>query len=298
MEKRCSAIVGLTASILVAGCFSGDGSGEASKTRPAVALALQDAPLDGGGSSEAGKTRPREDRATTIARLYVAEYQATNGGWSSVEAKEIRAWFARQTADPAAPLRGLTALLKDSSVEVRKDAAHLLGYLHDAAARPALTDALRDNEARVRCAACTALGWITPGDAAEAVLARLRRADPSVRVRVAAAQALGRLAEADALTAFRLGLAGKDEGLRERCEDILERMGQLVLPLPEAVYEGVSPEEYRRWREEGRVERQAIKDGTIFFEVTKRVGVRGSPGAVCTLGYRRYWYRTKAGNGR
>jgi hypothetical protein len=270
MVKNCSAIVCLTASILLTGCFRGDGS---------------------------SKTGPAEDRATALARLYVAEYRATNGGYSIVEAAKIRAWFARKTAAPAAPLRGLTALLKDSSAEVREDAADLLGYLHDAAARPALTDALRDNETRVRCAACAALGRITPGDAAEPVLARLRRADPSVEVRVAAAQALGRLADADALAAFRLGLAGKDEGVREQCEDILERMGQLVLPLPEAVYEGVSPEEYQRWRESGSVERQAIKDGTIFFEVTQRVGVRGSPGAVCTLGYRRYWYRTKAGNG-
>jgi hypothetical protein len=205
---------------------------------------------------------------------------------------QVLAWFAGSSGDSAAALRTLTELLRHPDPEIRADAAYLLGYLGDVAARSALARALSDSALQVRFAACSALTWIKPGDGVEPLLLKLCTLDPSTKIRVAAAEALGR-ADETAFEAFRLGLADRDESLRERCEAALERSNKLSLPLPEQVYQLVSRQQYEQWKEARRVERWAIKNRTVYFEVVERTGIRPPPGAICAIAAVRHWYRAK-----
>jgi len=89
---------------------------------------------------------------------------------------------------------------------------------------------------------------------------------------VSAALILGRPKDKEAVAAFELGLRSTKQGwIREICEDELDKLGKLRLPLPEDVYTAISEEEYERfkerpsWRE--RVEREIKKGDTIYLEV-------------------------------
>jgi hypothetical protein len=205
---------------------------------------------------------------------------------------EVRAWFARGSDNSATAIRALAMLLHHPDPQVRGDAAYLLGYLGDEAARSVLAEALGDSAAQVRLAACSALNWIKPGNAVEPMLIQLCKLDPSTKVRVAAAEALGRDDEA-AIEAFRLGLADENEDTRERCETALERLNKLILPLPEVVYQVVQRQQYEQWKESGRVQRQAMKNGTVYFEIVERIGMRPPSGAICAIGAKRHWYCAK-----
>jgi hypothetical protein len=221
-------------------------------------------------------------------QLYRAKYQGT-----ALSPEEVRTLFPGKANGSSATLQELSLLLSHSQPDVRKDAAYLLGYLKDVAARGMLSEAIDDADELVRVAVCTALGWIKPGEVAEPSLTMMCRDDPSVEVRVAAAEALGR-DDDDAIAAYRLGLVGKNEWLREKCEIVLERLGKLELPLPEEVYGPVSRQDYERWLAAGKVERHVTKAGTIYFEIVEVVGMRPPPGAICAIGSKRYWYSTPA----
>jgi hypothetical protein len=230
-----------------------------------------------------------------LARPGIQKYRAKQRDeWGAPSAKEILAWFGGEADDTEVAVRILTQGLRDPDADFRADAAYLLGYLHDSAGRGPLVCALEDEHESVRLAAGRALVWIKSPEAAERVLLELCRNGSSLDVRITAAEALGKDNE-DTVAAFRLGLASQDEGLRDRAEGSLERMGKLTLPLPEQVYREVSREEYERLLEAGKVQRQVVQGGAVFFEVTELVGARHRPrDSICALDLRRFWYRTPA----
>jgi hypothetical protein len=234
-----------------------------------------------------------EKTKLTRARSIIEKYRRECRGRHAPAVEEARGWFTEDLANPMDAVSALAEGLNDPDPEFRQDAAYCLGYLGDVAARAALAGALADDEWRVRMAACCALKWIGPGEQAEAVLARLRLADPFVRVRVAAAEALDSNDD-DTVAAFRAGLVDHDAALRERCESALERLGKLALPLPEEVYVEVGRQDYERWLRDGKVERQATKDGVVYFEAVEIDGAPIAPGVVCALGVERRWCRAPA----
>jgi HEAT repeat protein len=240
------------------------------------------------------KESVRQDKEDVARRVPsgIAQYRSNRKAWASPKPKEICAWFGRDANDATTAVRVLSELLHDPGPDIRKDAVDLLGYLHDMAARKVLVGTLVDPEKRVRFAACYALGRLSLGEAEHRALVKVCRTDESADVRVAAALVRGRDDE-DAVAAFRVGLTGESTYLRDECERSLARMGKLALPLPDKVYELVSREKFEEWLKAGQVERQAIKDGTLYFEVESIGGMPGPPGG-CALGPVRHWYKTRA----
>jgi quinoprotein glucose dehydrogenase len=108
--------------------------------------------------------------------------------------------------EPAA-LKSLLPLLKDADIEVRAQAARVIGDAKLASATDALLTLLKDPEARVRFFAAQALGKIGNAHAAPALIAMLRaNADQDRYLRHAGVMALARLHPQDVLHA-----AAKDE---------------------------------------------------------------------------------------
>ncbi len=197
----------------------------------------------------------------------------------------------RMTAErvPATTLaRGLVGLLKEGTADEKCQSARTLGRLGDPAAIPPLVAALQDADEHLRAEACYALGGFrAPGESAPAALVSVRRSDPSVDVRVAAALALGRPEDPDAVAAFDLGARTTQSGpVREACEDALQGLRRLQLPLPDGVYEEVSVARYEEIKKDRwyAIEREVKAGDRVYFET-----VEHPPHARAI----RSWYRTR-----
>jgi hypothetical protein len=85
---------------------------------------------------------------------------------------------------------------------------------------------------------------------------------------------------------FRLGLNSKDKRLWQVCEDELERMGKLRLPLPERVYTEISQTRYQEIKSDKWywVQRETSTNDMIYLEVVERVH---------HVQLRRDWYKTR-----
>jgi len=241
--------------------------------------------------------QPPVRKAEAVARAYVAELKANPGLWPDTGEKEVRKRFARDIEDRDAPRVGLEALLSDPDAEVRQSAANLLGRLRDKRAAPALIASLKDKSERVRSTAAISLGNLgdrtaTPsliellkkdpdglvrrcvGQAFEAMpdpravpsLVEALRKDDEPDVRRNAAQALGKIGGDEAVAALEKGVLEADHRVRAYCEDALERLKRLSLPLPEEVYTDIFYDSYEQLRKAKRVFREVRKAGKIYFE--------------------------------
>lgn len=171
-------------------------------------------------------------------------------------------------------------LLERGSTEEKEKAARFLGRLAKKLGDPftpiePLSRALLDPHDSVRARACYALQWLDAGESEpiKSKLAQLCRADPAIAVRVAAAVALETAGGDDASAAFEAGLESEKKALWEVCEDCLERVGKLKLPLPKHIYREITPEKYEQMMADSRwysFRRETKVDSTIYLEFIER----------------------------
>jgi HEAT repeat protein len=186
-------------------------------------------------------------------------------------------------------LRGSISLLKKGKEEERKIAANFLGRLKDKEAIGPLVEVLDDPNESLREEACYALQWLdAKGKPAEPVLVRLRAKDPSVDVRVAATLVLERPTDEESIATFEAGLLfSQNPYVRERCENQLEEIGKLKLPLPEKIYTEISWEKYLEIRQDENwysVRRECKQGNILYFEAVE-IGHHA--------GEFPHWYRVK-----
>ena len=91
----------------------------------------------------------------------------------------------------------LTALLRDSSPEVRASAVSALGWTHESRALSPLLAAAKDGDPAIVAEACRALGLLDDTRAVPALVGALKHRDPQVRS-----------AAVDSLTVYAMGMTG------------------------------------------------------------------------------------------
>jgi HEAT repeat protein len=232
----------------------------------------------GSPKSDQAPTNPAQASSDDVelAREFIEKIQKNHAYRMGVtDARDVA---LKEKLDQQALLRGSIELLKNGEPTQRKEVAHILGQLGDKRAVGPLVDVLADPSESLRENACYALNWLhAGGNGAEPVLVRLRSKDPSVDVRVAAAFALERPDDQESIAAFKAGIESTQKAwVRESCENQLEEIGKLELPLPEKVYTEISREKYeeiiqdRRWN---HVRRKCKKGDILYLEVTHIHGV-------------------------
>jgi HEAT repeat protein len=230
--------------------------------------------------------RASPDDDIKMAREFIESMQKNQGYFLGLDGAVQNA-IQKKRVDSKALLRGAIQLLKDGKEEERGKVAYFLGRLGDKEAVGPLVDVLADPNASLREDVCIALQWLhVKGEPAEPVLVRLRAEDPSLDVRVAAAFALGRPPDEKSIATFKEGIEfTKKPSVRSACEDELESIGRLELPLPEKVYVEINSGKYiigdpKRYV----VQRKCKKGDTLYFEAAKRI-------AHVPLDWQ--WYRVK-----
>jgi HEAT repeat protein/beta-lactamase regulating signal transducer with metallopeptidase domain len=138
--------------------------------------------------------------------------------------------------DPSA-VAGISAVLKDPSVAVRRAAVSALGELEDPSAVPALLTMVRDEDAEVRKHTAEALGQLENTSAIDA-LAQLSR-DANADVRVHAISALGSLEDQRALPALVTALKDANADVRAHAADAIDDLDGLETA-PPALMEALS----------------------------------------------------------
>jgi hypothetical protein len=188
-------------------------------------------------------------------------------------------------------LDGCIDILRRGTVLEKETVAEFLGQFGDSKAIVPLVAELDHPEAKVRRSVCYALSWLhAKGDLVGAKLVELCRNDPSPGVRVWAALALQGSHEKDALDAYQAGLESPDRSLWQLCEEELERMGKLKLPLPEHIYAEIRLGEYKSMKAGygPRIWRETERNGTVYFECHEG-GNDGIP-------IRYEWYQARLSN--
>jgi HEAT repeat protein len=181
----------------------------------------------------------------------------------------IKRLLADSNMDAPTFLDECIEVLQHGSAQQKQDVALFLGHFGDPEAIGPLVDELDHPDDEVRKSVCNALNWLQAnGDMVEAKLLTLCRGDRSPGVRVWAALALCGSHKKDAVAAYRFGLKSDDWRVWQLCEEELERMGKLELPLPEHIYTKITPEEYKAMRSSGRpwFGREIKKNGKLYFE--------------------------------
>ncbi len=259
--------------------------------------------------------------AESVARAYVKELQAKPLLWPDVGEKAIRERFAKDLDDDNAPRIGLQALLTDPSPEVRADAANLLGRLRDKHAAAALIALLGDKDKTVRHHTALALGHCGNRIATEPLIETLQK-DPDGLVRRCVAQAfeempdqraapalikalkddqdadvrqdcagaLGEIGGKKAIAALQQAILDETGRTRAECEDALDSLGCLSLPLPDEVYSDVSYDRYEELRKRKQVKREVRKEGKIYFE-TEELREHFFANGVRGWFTHRFWYK-------
>jgi hypothetical protein len=223
-----------------------------------------------------------------LAREFIQKIQKNHAyRMGVIDARDIA---LKERVDKQGLLRGSIELLKNGEPAKRKEVALVLGQLGDKEAVGPLIDVLGDPNASLRETACYALHRLHSKDKpAEPLLARLRSKDPSVDVRVAAAFALERPNDQESIAAFKAGIESTQKPwVRESCENQLEEIGKLELPLPEKVYAEIGRERYKDILKEPRwnhVRRKCKKGDILYFEVTHIHGVE------VPVDYAWYWVK-------
>jgi len=120
--------------------------------------------------------------------------------------------------DPAA-VNGIAAVMKDSSVAVRRAAVWALGELEDPSALNALLGMVRDDDAEVRKHTAEALGQLESTSAIDALTLLTRDADAEVRE--SAVSALGQLEDMRTLGALVAALKDADPEVRSQAADAI-----------------------------------------------------------------------------
>lgn len=200
--------------------------------------------------------------------------------------------------DPEAVSPLAAVMRNDASSSVRLWACHAVASFGP---RPeverAFVDALNNTETTLRVEVVHALGF----DSSYRVTDRLRevmRTDPDLAVRVEAARALVHRDQRDdeVVLVLRSGLSRPE--VCEGCEEALERLGLLEIPIPECEYVAVGLDVYRRHLKESdapksldgiwtRVERVVEKAGRIYYELHTESHNHHVPFVLET---RREWY--------
>jgi WD40 repeat protein len=195
----------------------------------------------------------------------------------------------KDSAERRLLMGGLLKILQRGTPDERQEMARVLGRIGDPSAIAPLVATLTDADKRLREESCYALEWLkATGEPAESVLVNLRRTDPEVDVRVAAASALGRPGDKEAVAAFELGARSTKSSswVRDYCEDQLEKMGKLRLPLPDEVYGTIDRTGLERMMGLRTHVRRKIRRGNyVYVEV-----VEGFPDGVPA---QFHWYRMK-----
>jgi HEAT repeats len=231
-------------------------------------------------------------------------------GGPDFDPQSAGAYFEHHGVDPKKLQASALVLLQSADVGDREGAARLLGLMKDGAAlEPLLNRLEKDTDESARIAVVKALHHFGPSpetknglikalsDKSPLVRTRVLRelghnsqyqavshirpvmkADPVAAVRVIAAKGLVYLSESDdaVVSVFEKFLIEKS--LREECEEALERLGKLKLPLPEECYCPIDREGYQKIlcdlgkaKERGlrvsRIERSVKSNSKIFFEL-------------------------------
>jgi HEAT repeat protein/beta-lactamase regulating signal transducer with metallopeptidase domain len=120
--------------------------------------------------------------------------------------------------DPSA-VPGISAVVKDPSVAVRRAAVWALGELEDASAVPALLSMVRDEDAEVRQQVADALGNFDNPAAIDPLIVLTR--DPDADVRTNAISALANFEDQRALPAFLVALKDANSDVRQHAADAI-----------------------------------------------------------------------------
>lgn len=126
--------------------------------------------------------------------------------------------------DPAA-VAGISALVKDPSVNVRREAVWALGELEDQAAVSALLTMIRDDDAEVRKHTAEALGQLKSLSSLDALTTLTRDDDADVRVQ--AINALGQLEDMRTLPPLVAALKDPNPEVRSQAADAIHNIDGL-----------------------------------------------------------------------
>ncbi|MFL5393378.1 MAG: M56 family metallopeptidase [Myxococcales bacterium] len=143
-------------------------------------------------------------------------------GSERVAAVRAKIAWALGEIDDARAVDALSAAVRDSEVEVKRNAVQALGEIGAAAATPALLSVLRDPDVETRKQAIEALGEIKSTEAITGISAATKDADAEVRKQ--AVEALGEISDKRALPA--LEAATRDAEVEVRRQAV-ESIGQL-----------------------------------------------------------------------
>src|SRR5207248_2489497 len=97
--------------------------------------------------------------------------------------------------------------------------------------------------------------------------------------------ALHRPKDKESVAAFQLGL--RSETTRAVCEDELEMIGKLELPLPDDAYLETGYDQYQKMKSDKwfSLMQEVTKGSTIYFEALERIDP--------AIPRKHHWYRTK-----
>jgi hypothetical protein len=247
-----------------------------------------------------------------LARKISAEMPRHQGviGGPEYDPEHTRIYLSEHQVDPRKLMASALVLMNSAKSNDREDASRLLGLLADGAAlQPLLAQLQIDPDESVRVEVVKALRHLGPAPEVEKAFAkalsdksqrvrnwtlnvfgydrayksendvrRVMETDKSIEIRVQAANVLVFRDQKDdaIIDVFKKGL--KEEVVRAECEDALEKLGKLKLPLPEECYHPIDRERYQRILKEiakpkefgfrsSEVQRSMKSDSKLYFEV-------------------------------
>ena len=253
------------------------------KIRLEFVLFVSGALLSGCTDPDAPEERPNDQN---LAAAFINKIEKDEGYRLGIR-PDIEKELVSSKLEVTNLITGIREIIEHGSQLEKTKSVRFLGRLGNPSTIKFLHKTLADSNETVREEACYALQRMkAKGEGIEEALAGLCRNDASVAVRVAAASGLGRSRDADRLSAYQLGLSSKDNSVWEICEDELEKMGKLELPLPAHLYREISHSRYLEIKSDKWyfVQRETKRNSIIYIEVVER--------AHHVL-LHRDWYKTK-----
>jgi len=181
-----------------------------------------------------------------------------------------------ENLDVEALSRGFLWLLQKGDDREKHDALNFFSAIPNRAVTKQLLASTNDANASIRSFAISALLATGASDTAvREKLTLLRDKDPSLDVRVYAALGLDSPSDAANIEVFQKALRSPtcDSRVRRGCEETLEAMGKLTLPLPPEAYieiDRMKYEEIGRNKLQYKILRETKKDGIIYLEVIRQ----------------------------
>jgi HEAT repeat protein len=250
----------------------------------------------------------RVDQAETNAVVEVSEPSIDDiqsarvflqdGPSSGYEWKQPSEWVPREIerkkADEMSLIRGAIALLRDGTNSEKCHSLDFLSAFGDKIpSQPFLQALSSSNSWAVRDRAIVRLPRRHLADAnVMEKLVDLRDNDPAISVRVTAALAVGNPGDAKSVAVFEKGLtdSASDNRTRQSCEDELEGIGKLNLPLPDEIYFKIDERKYHEIAgdpQRYKVRKKTMKGGFIYLEVLQVEHHKPESSWLCS------WYRFK-----